>query len=115
MEFKVEDAVFDTEEEAMELARAAGFTAMAVDIEGTKSDDHWHDFDAQVYVIGGSVRLTLPETGETCELSAGSVMAAPSGLVHREDTAGYRAVIGFGCDPATLTMPIDKPPELLDK
>jgi hypothetical protein len=37
----------------------------------------------------------------------------PPGVVHRDSTTAYRAVIGLDCDPADMTRPIDKEPALL--
>ena len=101
---------FGSEAEAVELAQAAGLTPIALDLEPS-GEDHWHDFEATVYLVEGSMKVTVVDTGEQCELVAGSsISGGASGTVHREEGAGYRAVVGFACDPSTLTLPIDKSP-----
>ena len=75
-----------------------------------ENEDHWHDFEACVYILDGMLELTETETGETCLCAAGTRISAPAGILHREKTEGYKAIIGLGVDPATLTQPINKPP-----
>lgn len=100
---------FSTEGEAIALAEAAGLIPLALDLEPS-GVEHWHDFAASVYVIDGSVKITDVESGSSYELTAGCSIKADPGAVHREEGAPYRAVVAFDCDPATLTMPIDKSP-----
>jgi quercetin dioxygenase-like cupin family protein len=100
---------FTTEDEAMALAEAAGFVPMAFDLEPS-GEDHWHDFGAKVYVVEGSVKITDVDSGSSYELTSGCTIHADPGAVHREEGDPYRAVVAFDCDPATLTMPVDKAP-----
>lgn len=100
---------FSSEDEAMAHATAAGLTPLALDLEPS-GEDHWHDFGATVYVVDGSVTITDVASGSSFELMAGCSIAAAPGAVHRENGSPYRAVVAFDCDPATLTMPIDKAP-----
>jgi len=100
---------FSTEAEAIALAEGAGLTPMALDLESS-GEDHWHDFGATVYIIDGSVKITDVDSGSSFELQAGCSVTADAGAVHREEGAPYRAVVALDCDPATLTMPIDKSP-----
>jgi len=104
-----EHGQFETEAEAMALATAAGLTPLALDLE-CSGEDHWHDFGATAYLVKGSMTVTEVATGERCELIAGSTISAGSHVVHREEGEPYRAVVGFACDPAILTTPIDKSP-----
>lgn len=101
---------FESETEALALAEATGFAAMALDLTPSGLD-HWHDFGASVFVVQGSVRVTDVDTGESCELLPGSSLSAQPGVVHREEGELYRAVVAFDCDPSTLSMPIDKSPD----
>ena len=100
---------FSSEEGAIGLAEKEGLVPVAVDLEPS-GENHWHDFGATVYIVDGSVKITDVESGASFELNAGCSIKAEPGGVHREEGAPYRAVVGFDCDPATLTMPIDKPP-----
>ena len=100
---------FTTEHEAMTLAEAEGLVPLAFDLEPT-GVDHWHDFAAKVFVVDGSVTITDVDSGSSFSLTAGCSIQASPGAVHREEGAPYRAVVAFDCDPATLTMPIDKSP-----
>lgn len=100
---------FASEEEAIALAEEAGLVPLALDLEPS-GEDHWHDFAATVYITDGSLKITDVDSGATFELTAGCSIKAEAGGVHREEGAPYRAVVAFDCDPATLTMPIDKPP-----
>ncbi len=100
---------FSTEAEAIALAEAAGLAPMALDLEAS-GEEHWHDFGATVYVVDGSVKITDVDSGSCFELQAGCSVTADAGAVHREEGAPYRAVVALDCDPATLSMPIDKSP-----
>lgn len=100
---------FHTEEEAIALAEAEGLVPLAFDLEPS-GVDHWHDFAAKVFVVDGAVRITDVDSGSVFELTPGCSIQADPGAVHREEGAPYRAVVAFACDPATLTMPIDKSP-----
>jgi quercetin dioxygenase-like cupin family protein len=100
---------FTTEAEAIALGEAAGLFPLALDLEPS-GEDHWHDFGATVYVIDGSVKITDVESGLSYVVPAGCSIAADEGAVHREEGDPYRAVVALNCDPATLAMPIDKPP-----
>jgi quercetin dioxygenase-like cupin family protein len=101
--------LFASEQEAIDLASAAGLVPVPLDLTPS-GEDHWHDFAATVYVVAGSLRVTVTETGEYVDLMAGSTIAAGPGTVHREEGDPYRAVVGFAEDPSNLTMPVDKPP-----
>jgi uncharacterized cupin superfamily protein len=102
---------FSTEEEAVAEIKAAGFWPITVEFPAEKNENHWHDFDAMVFVLEGEVSISEAETGECCTCGPGTRMSAKAGIVHREDTAGYKAVVGLGVDPTTLTQPINKAPE----
>jgi quercetin dioxygenase-like cupin family protein len=100
---------FTTEAEAIALAEAEGLVPLALDLEPS-GIDHWHDFAAKVFVVDGSVKVTDVASGSSFSINAGCSIQAEPGAVHREEGVPYRAVVAFDCDPATLTMPIDKSP-----
>jgi len=104
---------FGDEAEAVALAEAAGLTPRAFDFGEVHNDFHWHDFSSAVYVVSGELTITVRDSGEQCTLRAGSCITAEARVVHREDSVGYRAVVGFDCDPATIKPPIDRDPAQL--
>ena len=101
---------FSTEEEAVAEINAAGYGPMTLEFEPEKNENHWHDFDATLFVLEGELTLTEAESGETCVCGPGTRLIAKAGVLHREEHRGYKAVIGFSIDPSTLTQPINKPP-----
>lgn len=106
-------STFDNEEEALAKIAEAGYHPVTLDFPAESNSDHWHDFDSFVFVLDGEVEITDAETGESVRCGAGTCIAAPGGLLHRENTEGYRALIGFSVDPATLTQPVNKPPPVV--
>lgn len=106
---KTQDA-FALEDEAMAQIRAAGFHPLMVDVPPESNDDHWHDFDAMIFVLEGVNVVTVAATGETLTCGPGSRADFPRGAVHRESHQGYRGLFGFSVDPATLDGAINMPP-----
>jgi len=100
---------FTTEEEAVAEITAAGYWPLTIEFPPEKNDNHWHEFDSMVFVLKGEVALTEADTGEHCVCGPGTRIIAKAGVRHREAHHGYKAVIGFSVDPATLTQPINKP------
>ncbi len=100
---------FTSEEEAVAEIKAAGYWPLTVERFPEKTVDHWHDFDSMVFVLEGEISLTETDTGENCVCGPGTRIIAKAGVRHREEHDGYKAVIGFSVDPATLTQPINKP------
>ncbi|MEM1110457.1 MAG: hypothetical protein AAGI11_00995 [Pseudomonadota bacterium] len=101
---------FTTEAEAIAELEAAGYQHMTIDFPAEANDTHWHDFDATIYILDGSVELTDGVTGEATLCTAGSKVSAPAGCLHRETTDGYRAIIGVSIAPENITEPVNKPP-----
>jgi len=101
---------FSSEEQAQAEIESAGYFPLTLDFPAETNEDHWHDFDSMVYVLDGEVTVTEAETGESCVVAAGSKLIAPGGVLHRETTAGYKALIGFSVPPQDLTQPVNKPP-----
>lgn len=106
---KTQDA-FALEEEAVAAVRAAGFYPVVAEAPAETNDDHWHDFDAMIFVLDGVNVVTVAATGETLTCGPGSRADFPRGAVHRESHQGYRAVFGFSVDPATISGPVNMPP-----
>ena len=99
---------FHDEAQAYAEIEAMGYHAMAVDFPAEENDFHWHDFDSVVYVTGGEITSSR-EDGELITCQRGAKIVAKAGLVHREQSAGYSAIIGFSVAPETLTQPVNKP------
>ena len=99
---------FDHEAQAYADIEAMGYHAMAFDFPAEENDFHWHDFDSVVYVTGGEITLSR-EDGESITCQRGAKIVAKAGLVHREQTSGYSAIIGFSVAPEALTQPVNKP------
>lgn len=108
---KFQDA-FAAEDEAMAQIHKAGFYPLLLDVPAETNDDHWHDFDAIIFVLEGENVVTVSATGETVICGPGSRADVPRGVVHRENHKGYRGLIGFSVDPATFSGPFSLPPEL---
>ena len=99
---------FDDEAQAYAEIEAMGYHAMAFDFPAEENELHWHDFDSVVYVTAGDITLSR-ENGESITCQRGAKIVAKAGLVHREQSSGYSAIIGFAVAPETLTQPINKP------
>ena len=100
---------FEDEAQAYAEIEAMGYHAMALDFAKEESPFHWHDFDSVLYITGGEVTLTADgaDSGVSCQ--RGAKIVASAGVVHKEQTEGYSAIIGFAVDPKTLSQPINKP------
>ena len=85
-----------------------GFHSMAIDSPSEENELHWRDFDSVVYVTAGEVTLFL-EDGESVTCQRGAKLIASAGVVHREKTSGYSAIIGLSVAPKALTQPVNKP------
>ena len=62
----------------------------------------------------GEYKAGFPISGLKSEVNnmvfnAGTKIVGRKGAVHREQTAGFTAIIGFAEDPETLSQPINKP------
>ncbi len=99
---------FEDEAQAYAEIEALGYHAMAFDFPAEENDFHWHDFDSVVYVTAGEITLSR-EDGKSITCKRGAKIVAAAGLVHREKSSGYSAIIGFSVAPELLTQPINKP------
>src|SRR5262249_4498633 len=102
-------SAFALEDEAMAQIRAAGFYPLRIDVPPESNEDHWHDFDAMIFVLEGVNVITVAATGETISCGPGSRADFPRGAIHRENRKGYRGLFGFSVDPATLDAPLNMP------
>ena len=99
---------FEDEAQAYAEIEAMGYHAMAFDFPAEENDLHWHDFDSVVYVTAGEITLSR-EDGDAITCQRGAKVVATAGVVHKESTPGYSAIIGFSQLPESLTQPVNKP------
>ena len=109
MRYSVNKQHFTSEAEARVEIEAAGFHAMLIDVPAEHNELHFHDFDTQFYILAGGLKLVVGDTGATYDVRPGDRVVASAGWVHQEVHDGFVAVFGFSVDPATLSMPINKP------
>ena len=101
---------FTDEAEAFAQIEAKNWHAVTLDIPAESNNFHWHDFDAVVYVTKGELMLTVEGMDGPVTCGRGTKINAAAGVVHREESTGYSAIIGFEQRPDTLTQPINKTP-----
>jgi quercetin dioxygenase-like cupin family protein len=107
MRFIKAEAHFTTREQA--LAEIASVGWHAVEKTFSAEDElHWHDFDAVAYVLKGTAHAEF-EDGTVEHAQAGSRVAAPAGIVHRNVGANWHGIIAFREHPSKLTQPVNKP------
>ena len=104
-----------SEEQALKEIAERGYHPLTFDVPATKNEPHFHDFDNALYMLEGELTVTETESGETYTLKPGDMADAKGFVLHHEDHQGFKAVFGFSQDPATFTMPIDKPAADLPK
>lgn len=109
MDHCVDKMHFTSEAEARKEIEAAGLHVMVIDVPAEQNALHFHDFDTQFYILEGGLQLVAGDSGAVYDVWPGDRVVASAGWVHRESHDGFRAVFGFSVDPATLTMPINKP------
>jgi quercetin dioxygenase-like cupin family protein len=77
-----------------ELFRREGLAPYAWSNEpGDIYDPHTHRYDKVLYVVSGSIKWVMPETGEEIEARAGDRLDLPRGTVH----AAYVGAEGVTC------------------
>lgn len=110
MPFQVTPSAFTTEAEAIAAIEAAGLHAYASDVQANRRDLHWHDFDALLAIVEGSLVAT-DESGEVFTCSAGSLLQVTGRPLHTEETTAGRFVFGFHVPYDQLEQPINRSPE----
>src|SRR5262245_35226772 len=102
MGYTLTEGYFSTEEEARTEIEARGWHPITIELEPMENDLHWHDFDAVLYVLDGSVTIELDD-GTIMQCGAGARVDTPAGVVHRDSSTSYRAVIGLAGPPHQTT------------
>ncbi len=110
MAFVITEGHFRTEEEAYAEIAQRGWHAIPRSFNLTENSElHWHDFNAVVFVVEGTVMVGL-EDGTIQQCGAGARVTAAAGVVHQElEGTNYRGILGYEFDPSERTLPINKP------
>jgi quercetin dioxygenase-like cupin family protein len=109
MSFTCTPAAFDDETAAVREIEARGWHAVTFPAPAEVSEWHWHDFEALIYILEGTLRIQFEDGAEEFVCEPGTRVETADRVVHREVTDGYRAVFGLSVAPAMLTNPINKP------
>ncbi|HRI17130.1 MAG TPA: hypothetical protein PL196_01280 [Burkholderiaceae bacterium] len=107
MRFTKIEGHFKTRQQALAVIAGVGWHAL----EKTFSAEdalHWHDFDAVVYVLNGTACAEF-EDGTVLHAPAGSRIAAPAGVAHRNVGPDWQGILAFREHPSRLTQPVNKP------
>jgi len=99
---------FIDEADAYTQCEAAGYVAMKFDFPAEENEFHWHDFDSLTFITGGELTVFDVDSGESRTCSSGTKLVGRKGVVHREKSEGYSAIIGFSVPVAELTQPVNK-------
>ena len=99
---------FADEADAFAQCEAAGYTAQEFNFPADDNEFHWHDFDSLTFITAGELTIFDFDSGESRACGAGTRIVGRKGVVHREKTSGFVAIIGFAEDPKTLSQPINK-------
>jgi mannose-6-phosphate isomerase-like protein (cupin superfamily) len=102
-----------SESEAEGALMQAGLHVMRLDVPAVDNDAHWHHFDAQFYILSGSLQLTDVESGRVLEAPAGSRVTVPARTLHAERSAGYSIVLGTSVAAEAFGDPVNRPAETL--
>jgi hypothetical protein len=109
MTFAVTPDAFSDEAQAIAEIEARGWYALTFPAPAEVSEWHWHDFEALIYLLEGTLRIEFEDGREALECGPGARVDTEDRVVHRELTDGYKAVFGISCDPATMTTPANRP------
>tara|TARA_B100001093_G_C26664155_1_gene943243 strand:+ start:637 stop:972 length:336 start_codon:yes stop_codon:yes gene_type:complete len=100
---------FDDEAQAYAEIEAMGYHAMAFRFPAEENELHWHDFDSVLYVTSGELTVWVDGEDEPVSCGRGAKIVASGGTIHKEQTPGYSAIIGFSVMPESITQPVNKP------
>ncbi len=93
--------------------RDAGLHEMIFDVPAVDNEPHWHDFDARLYLLEGTLHLRDVKAGVVHECAPGMRIDVPARTVHAERSEGYTVLLGSTKDPATFDENLNRPPETL--
>jgi quercetin dioxygenase-like cupin family protein len=64
------------------------------------SPPHYHDWEHEIYIVGGTLRLELPDKGEVIELHEGDSVFIPRGEQHAFSTGETETALALTMAPA---------------
>ena len=102
-----------SEAEAEQALAQGGMHVMKLDVPAVENDPHWHHFDAQFYILSGSLQLTDVASGRVLDAPAGSKVTVPARTLHAERSAGYSIVLGTSVAAVEFGDPVNRPSETL--
>ena len=114
MRISVHHEHFSLPEVAFGELEQMGLFPLEMDVPAVKNKCHWHDFTSSFYILQGQLKITDTSNDRVLIAGPGSRVDVPRGVLHHEESTGYRIIAGMSVDPATLTGPIDLDPELLE-
>ncbi len=102
------------EAEATALLAAKGLHTTLLDVEPVHNSAHWHHFDAEFYILQGTLEFTDVATNTTHACKAGSKISVPAKAIHAERSEdGYRIVLGTSVPAEEFGDPVNRPIESL--
>ncbi len=109
MTFAVTPDAFSDEADAVREIEARGWHALTFPAPAEVSEWHWHDFEALIFILEGTLQIEFEDGRDPLICSPGCRVDTDERVVHREVTDGYQAVFGISVNPAQITSPINKP------
>jgi len=100
---------FSSESDAETFFETLGLHVLTQDRPARRSEPHWHDFDAKIFVVTGELSLTEVDTGIVHQCGPGALVEVDAGTMHVEDFPEYRSVTGLTVPYDQMSKPIDKP------
>lgn len=113
MEVSVAVDALGSEAEAEQALARAGMHVMKLDVPAVENDPHWHHFDAEFYILSGSLQLTDVASGRVLDAPARSKVTVPARTLHAERSAGYSIVLGTSVTAEEFGDPVNRPAETL--
>ena len=112
MSIRITHDAFRTPAEADAGVARAGLLRMELDVAPVENGSHWHDFDAELYVLSGDLDFTDVAEGKTHTCRSGTRIVVPRGALHAERSrGGYRIIFGTSVPPERFGDPVNRPPE----
>jgi hypothetical protein len=100
-------------QEAEAEIRDRGLHEMVFEVPAVDNEPHWHDFDAYLYLLDGTLHLRDVQAGVVHECSPGIRIDVPAKTVHAEQSKGYTVLLGCTRDPATFDEGLNRDPATL--
>ncbi len=113
MKLSVHRDHFSLPEQAFDEIEIAGLYTVEMDVPAVKNESHWHDFSTWIYILEGELHITDTALDRVLLAGPGSRVDVPERVLHSEESSGYKIIAGMSANPASMTGPIDRDPDLL--